>query len=50
MSTTRPMTKSVLAVARQALAIARDALALFPASEMKQALEEAVEFCTARTH
>jgi octaprenyl-diphosphate synthase len=31
-------------------AIARDALALFPDSEMKQALEEAVEFCTARTH
>ncbi|AMN40961.1 polyprenyl synthetase family protein [Rhodoplanes sp. Z2-YC6860] len=31
-------------------AIARDALALYPASEMKQALEEAVEFCTARTH
>jgi octaprenyl-diphosphate synthase len=31
-------------------AIARDALALFPASEMKQALEEAVDFCTARTH
>jgi octaprenyl-diphosphate synthase len=31
-------------------AIARDALALFPASEMKQALEEAVEFCIARTH
>jgi octaprenyl-diphosphate synthase len=31
-------------------AIARDALALFPASPMKQALEEAVEFCTARTH
>ena len=31
-------------------AIARDALALFPASEMKQALEEAVEFCTMRTH
>jgi octaprenyl-diphosphate synthase len=31
-------------------AIARDALALFPASEMKQALEQAVEFCTARTH
>ena len=28
----------------------RDALALFPASPMKQALEEAVEFCTARTH
>ncbi len=31
-------------------AMARDALALFPASPMKQALEEAVEFCTARTH
>jgi octaprenyl-diphosphate synthase len=31
-------------------AIARDALALFPDSEMKQALEETVEFCTARTH
>jgi octaprenyl-diphosphate synthase len=31
-------------------AIARDALALFPASDMKQALEEAVEFCTARTY
>jgi octaprenyl-diphosphate synthase len=31
-------------------AIARDVLALFPASEMKQALEEAVDFCTARTH
>ncbi len=31
-------------------AIACDALALFPASPMKQALEEAVEFCTARTH
>jgi octaprenyl-diphosphate synthase len=31
-------------------AIARDALALFPASEMKQALEAAVEFCTARTY
>ena len=30
--------------------MARDALALFPASPMKQALEEAVEFCTARTH
>ena len=30
--------------------LACDALALFPASEMKQALEEAVEFCTARTH
>jgi octaprenyl-diphosphate synthase len=31
-------------------AIARDALALFPQSPMKQALEQAVEFCTARTH
>ena len=30
--------------------MARDALALFPASPMKHALEEAVEFCTARTH
>jgi octaprenyl-diphosphate synthase len=30
--------------------IAKDALALFPASQMKLALEEAVEFCTARTH
>jgi octaprenyl-diphosphate synthase len=31
-------------------AIARDALALFPDSAMKQALEETVEFCIARTH
>src|SRR5689334_22351889 len=31
-------------------AMAKDALALFPASEMKQALEEAVEFCIARAH
>jgi octaprenyl-diphosphate synthase len=30
--------------------IANDALALFPDSPMKQALEEAVEFCTARTY
>lgn len=30
--------------------MARDALALFPPSPMKQALEETVEFCTARTH
>ena len=30
--------------------MAKDALALFPASPMKQALEEAVEFCTARTY
>jgi octaprenyl-diphosphate synthase len=31
-------------------AIARDALALFPASPMKSALAEAVDFCIARTH
>jgi octaprenyl-diphosphate synthase len=31
-------------------AIAKDALALFPSSPMKQALEEAVEFCTARSY
>ena len=31
-------------------AMAKDALALFPASEMKQALEEAVQFCIARAH
>jgi octaprenyl-diphosphate synthase len=31
-------------------AIAKDALALFPASAMKQALEEAVEFCIARAY
>ncbi|HWP27257.1 MAG TPA: polyprenyl synthetase family protein [Xanthobacteraceae bacterium] len=31
-------------------AIAKDALALFSDSSMKQALEEAVEFCTARMH
>ncbi len=36
--------------ARHYGAIARDALALFPDSEMKQALEEAVEFCIARSH
>jgi octaprenyl-diphosphate synthase len=36
--------------ARHYGAIARDALALFPASEMKQALEEAVDFCITRTH
>jgi octaprenyl-diphosphate synthase len=30
--------------------IARDALALFPTSAMKQALEEAVEFCITRSH
>ena len=31
-------------------AIAKDALGLFPPSPMKQALEEAVAFCIARTH
>jgi octaprenyl-diphosphate synthase len=31
-------------------AIAKDALGLFPASPMKRALEEAVEFCVSRTH
>jgi octaprenyl-diphosphate synthase len=31
-------------------AIAKDALGLFSASAMKQALEEAVEFCIARSH
>jgi octaprenyl-diphosphate synthase len=31
-------------------AIANDALGLFPASAMKQALEEAVEFCISRSH
>ena len=31
-------------------AIAKDALALVPTSAMKQALEETVEFCIARTH
>jgi len=31
-------------------AIARDALALFPASTMKQALEETVEFCITRSY
>jgi len=36
--------------ARHYGAIAKDALALFPASAMKQALEEAVEFCITRTH
>ena len=31
-------------------AMAKDALALFPASNIKQALEEAVDFCIARAH
>ena len=34
--------------ARHYGAIAKDALALFPASPMKEALEEAVEFCICR--
>jgi octaprenyl-diphosphate synthase len=36
--------------ARHYGAIAQDALALFPASPMKEALEEAVEFCIARSN
>jgi octaprenyl-diphosphate synthase len=36
--------------ARHYGAIAKDALALFPASAMKEALEETVEFCINRTH
>src|SRR5215467_4795460 len=36
--------------ARHYGAIAKDALALFPASRMKHALEETVEFCIARSH
>ena len=30
--------------------LAKDALALFPASPTKEAIEDAVEFCIARTH
>jgi octaprenyl-diphosphate synthase len=36
--------------ARHYGSIAKDALALFPASTMKHALEETVEFCIARSH
>ena len=36
--------------ARHYGAIANDALALFPASPMKEALEEAVEFCITRSN
>jgi octaprenyl-diphosphate synthase len=36
--------------ARHYGAMAKDALALFPASPMKQALEQTVEFCIARAH
>src|SRR6185436_5475040 len=36
--------------ARHYGAISKDALAVFPASPMKEALEEAVEFCIARSN
>jgi octaprenyl-diphosphate synthase len=36
--------------ARHYGAIATDALALFPASPMKEALEETVEFCICRSN
>ena len=36
--------------ARHYGAIAKDALGLFPASPLKQALEDAVEFSVGRTH
>ena len=36
--------------ARHYGAMAKDALALFPASPTKEAIEDAVEFCIARTH
>ncbi len=36
--------------ARHYGAIAKDALALFPASAMKEAIEDTVEFCISRTH
>ena len=36
--------------ARHYGSIAKDALALFPASAMKAALEDAVEFCIARSY
>jgi octaprenyl-diphosphate synthase len=42
--------EDTIARARHYGAMACDALALFPPSPMKQALEETVEFCTARTH
>jgi octaprenyl-diphosphate synthase len=42
--------EDTLGRARHYGAIARDALALFPESEMKTALAEAVDFCIARTH
>ena len=42
--------EDTIARARHYGAMACDALALFPPSPMKQALEETVEFCTARAH
>jgi octaprenyl-diphosphate synthase len=42
--------EDTLGRARHYGAIAKDALALFPASPMKEALEEAVEFCIARSN
>ena len=42
--------EATLERARHYGAIARDALALFPASPMKQALEETVEFCICRSN
>jgi octaprenyl-diphosphate synthase len=42
--------EDTLGRARHYGAIARDALALFPASPMKAALAETVDFCVARTH
>ena len=42
--------EDTIARARHYGDIARDALALYPASAMKYALEEAVEFCIARAH
>jgi octaprenyl-diphosphate synthase len=36
--------------ARHYAKMAKDALGLFPASPMKQALNDAVDFCVARAH
>ena len=36
--------------ARHYGAMAKDALAIFPQSEMRTALDEAVDFCIARAH
>src|SRR5262245_33307012 len=43
-------TEDTIQRARHYGAIAKDALALFPASPMKEALEETVEFCIARSN